>query len=375
MNTQLIHLTVRLILFSLLIYCGACDHKQKANTDDQDNQLINGLVYPSGLQEQMIARPDSNYRFLHDCVITGFHNTLYAAWYNCPETEIADQSVIRGRYSTDKGQTWSDVKCFAQDSTNRMMYVPPAFGQADDRLFLYVSRMTGHDQVHDILIFKLDEAAHHFTKVDSISIPFIINTTVTKLDNGTMIAGGRRANKPGELPLIPAVLISDSGSPLGPWRVADLQNNSSNPDGTAFQYPETGLIANGSTVTAIVRGEQSRPLVYHSQDFGNTWSKPTFIDFPFSGQSKITCGTLSDGRDYIIGNAEGYDREKLVIAFREKGGKSFTKAYLLQNGNNAKLNASPEWSYPTAWESDNRLYVIYTSEKKAATLSIIPLDK
>jgi hypothetical protein len=373
MNLSIASITFKLIFFCVLIQCGACDTKQRAYDYDKGQKFIKGLEYPTGLEEQMIALPDSNYRFLHDCVITSFKNTLYAAWYNCPETEIADRSVIRGRYSTDNGATWSAVKYFAQDSTNRMMYVPPAFGQADSNLFLYVTRMSGHDQVHDILIFKLNEAAHNFTKVDSISIPFIINTSIIKLDNGTLIAGGRRANRPGALPLIPAVLISDSGSPLGPWRTADLQKDSNNPDGTAFEYPETGLIATGSALTAVVRGEQSRPIVYHSDNYGNSWSVPTFIDFPLSGQSKITCGTLSDGRDYIIGNAEGHDREKLIIGFRAKGEKSFTKSYLLQNGENAKLRASPEWSYPTGCESNNHLFVIYTSAKKAATLSIIPL--
>jgi hypothetical protein len=373
MKTHITYFTVRLALFTILIYCGACDRKQKANTNVKDREFINGLGYPGGLQEQMIALPDSSYRFLHDCVITGYHNILYAAWYNCPEKEIADQSVIRGRYSADKGNTWSEIKCFAQDSTNKLMYVPPAFGQVNDQLYLYVSRMSGHDQVHDILIFRLNESEKTFVQVDSIPVPFIINTAVTKMQNGALIAGGRRTTQAGTLPLIPAVLISDSGSPLGPWRVVDIQKHSNNPDGTPFSYPETGLITNGSALTAIVRGEQSRPLVYHSKDYGNSWSTPSVIDFPLSGQSKITCGTLSDGRDYIIGNAEGYDRDKLIIGFRDKGEKSFAKAYLLQNGENAKLKASPEWSYPTAYESDNLLHVIYTSEKKAATLSIFPL--
>lgn len=340
----------------------------------RQNSFPEVLSYPKNISEQILYRPDSNFRFLHDCVITSYKNTLYTAWYNCPDGEIEEQSVIRGRYSNDYGKTWSSVQCFAQDSTHRMMYVPPAFSELDGALYLYVSRMSGHDQVHDVLIFKLNESTKTFVKKDSISIPFIINTSVTKLQNGKLIAGGRRSNEVGSLPLIPAILISDSGSPRGPWRAVDIQSTSKNPDGSLFEYPETGLIIHGPKISAIVRGEQSRALIYESADFGNSWSPPNFILLPISGKSKITAGTLSNGRDYVIGNREGMDRDQLIIAFRNKGSKRFMKTYLLQNGPNPKLEASPEWSYPSAHELHGKLYIIYTSEKKSASMSVIPLD-
>lgn len=362
-------------LVILLISCAPSFGQNSGSTISEatKSEMISVLDYPKGIQEQILTRPDNKYRFLHDCVIANHKNVLYAAWYNCPDGEIEDESVIRGRYSVDKGKTWSEIRYFARDSTNKLMYVPPAFGVINGALYMYVSRMTGHDQVKDILLFKLNEKKKNFIKVDSIPIPFIINTSVTLMENGKLIAGGRRSEVPGTLPLIPAVLISDNGSALGPWRVIDIQKDSKNPDGTPFEYPETGLITRGAEITAIVRGEQQNPLVYKSPDFGTTWSLSNEINFPFAGASKITCGVLSDGRDYVIGNVQGFGRNKLIIGFRNKGSETFSKAYLLQDGENTKLNASPEWSYPSACELENKLYVIYTSGKKASALSIIPL--
>jgi hypothetical protein len=364
------------LLFVLAVFC-TCTHGQNIDNKVSASEAaaIASLGPLSGTQEQILALPDAHYRFLHDCAITSYKNVLYAAWYNCPDNEIEDESVIRGRYSVDEGKTWSAIQYFARDTTNKYMYVPPAFGNINADLYLYVSRMTGHDQVQDLLVFKLDEQRKEFVQVGHVAIPFIINTAVIGMKNGKLIAGGRRTDTPGTLPLIPAVLISDNGSPLGPWRIVDVQADGKNPDGTSFVFPETGLITNGAELTAIVRSEQQQPVVYKSTDFGTSWAITTPIDLPLSGSSKITCGTLSDGRDFVIGNVRGYDRDKLIIGFRNKGSKKFSKVYLLQDGNNKKLGTSPEWSYPSACEFNKKLYVAYTSGKKAATLSIIPLTK
>ena len=374
MNLQTRTVFLKTILILLVISCVSASAQNAPGQVAEITQspLIKDLQYPKGIQEQILARPDDKYRFLHDCVITSYKNVLYAAWYNCPESEITDESVIRGRYSTDKGKTWSEIRYFARDTSNKFMYVPPAFGVLNGELYLYVSRMTGHDQVRDILIFKLNKKDKSFYEVGAIAIPFIVNTSVAVMQNGKLIAGGRRTDVPGTLPLIPAVLISDSGSPLGPWRTIDIQKDGKNPDGTPFKFPETGLIAHGAELTAIVRGEKKNPLVYKSNDFGTSWSLSGSIDF-LAGGSKITCGTLSDGRDYIIGNVQGFGRNKLILAVRAKGSEAFSKAYLLQDGKNTNLNAAPEWSYPSAWEVDRQLFVIYTSGKKAAALSSIPV--
>ncbi len=120
---------------------------------------VNDISMNSNTRAQIIQRPDDTYKFLHDCMIISYHEKLYAAWYNCPVHEMADKSVIRGRISCDNGETWSDVITMAEDLSGKYIYVPPAFGicPADDRLYLFATRMTGCDLVHDFEIFCLNE--------------------------------------------------------------------------------------------------------------------------------------------------------------------------------------------------------------------------
>ena len=76
--------------------------------------------------------------------------------------------------------------------------------------------------------------------------------------------------------------------------------------------------------------ERKVPLVYLSQDYGETWSDAFSYDIPFS-DSKIYAGTLSDGRNYIIGNWYP-GREKLVLAFSKPKESTFETGIILQNG-------------------------------------------
>ena len=67
------------------------------------------MLYPAESLDIMVHRAGSdNYHFLHDAAIVQHKNTLYTAWYNCPQGEMQESSLIRGRRSGDGGLTWSD---------------------------------------------------------------------------------------------------------------------------------------------------------------------------------------------------------------------------------------------------------------------------
>jgi len=331
------------------------------------------LSFPPGLEEKVLAAPDDEYRFLHDCAIVAHRGILYAAWYNCPRGEMQEKSVIRGRRSTDGGASWSDISVFAEDPTGRWMYVPPWFASTPEGLFLLVTRMTGVDLVHDVSVFRWEESRGAFEYVRTLPIPFLGNTPACRLVGGRLIVGGRRSPAPGALPLIPAVLISDSGRVDAEWRTVDIAPGPRLPDGTEFVYPETGLDIDGAELTALVRNDNGSPLLYRSSDSGEHWTGPFFHNYPLE-RKKITAGRLSGGERYVIGNLSRYGLDKLVIAFSSASSEKLSRAWLLQDGYNRKLDAHPEWSYPAAWEFDGRLYVIYTSAKTGAALSILPLE-
>ena len=82
------------------------------------------LTRPHGVRDLIVHRAGADeYDFLHDSTIVEHRGMLFAAWYNCPEREIVDASLIRGRRSRDGGITWSDVETIAEDSDRKIFYV------------------------------------------------------------------------------------------------------------------------------------------------------------------------------------------------------------------------------------------------------------
>ena len=126
--------------------------------------------------------------------------------------------------------------------------------------------------------------------------------------------------------------------------------------------------------------ERRVPIIYESCDNGESWSKPLTHNIPFLS-SKIYSGTLSDGRNYVVGNLD-VERKTLAIFFSEPGEFVFTKAFLLQDGMSETIgNGIETWQYPCAYEADGNLYVLYSAGKKVdnvfkrgAVISVIPLD-
>ena len=86
-------------------------------------------------------------------------------------------------------------------------------------------------------------------------------------------------------------------------------------DGSKFVHPETSLIVSDAAIYAFCRNDcHNVPILYISKDNGESWSEALTHDIPL-GACKIYSGTLSDGRNYIIGNI-GSAREKLCGIFK-----------------------------------------------------------
>ena len=153
--------------------------------------------------------------------------------------------------------------------------------------------------------------------------------------NGKLLLPGRIAELDG-FPNTPAVLISDSGKIDDDWRLVYIQENGDLPDGSKLVHPEITAIIEDNKIAMFSRDDERKvPLVYLSQDYGETWSDAFSYDIPFS-DSKIYAGTLSDGRNYIIGNWYP-GREKLVLVFSKPKENTFETGIILQNGFSDRL--------------------------------------
>lgn len=333
------------------------------------------LEHNNKFKTYWVSKASEEFTFLHEAAIIKFKNILFSAWYNNSEKELQGVTPIRFSRSFDDGKTWDTPKIVANDEKGEIIYCPPVFGILNNKLYMFLNEMVSADHMHALDLYVYNEAEEIFECVWSKPIPFKLNTNIYKLSDNKLILPGRVAELDG-FPVTPAVLISESNDIDEGWNVFKIQNDGSLPCGVEFIHPETSLIFNNDKLYAFVRNcIRKVPLVYISDDLGKTWSKPYAHDIPFSN-SKIYSGMLQDGRNYVIGNlAPG--RSKLAIFFSKPNTMEFDKGYLFQDDYSIDLNVSGKWHYPSAYEGDGKLYVIYTYNDtlnhRSAVITVIDL--
>ena len=338
--------------------------------------LLENLMEQAAVDTAPIAvhLPDERFRFLHEAAIIEYHGVLYASWYNCPQKELQGYTPICGKRSRDGGRTWSELEIIADDPTGQILYCPPVYGIDNDRLYMLMNQMVAPDHIHSLDLYCLNPETDAFELCWSRSIPFKLNTNVVTLPNGKRMLPGRMGELDG-FPNTPAVLISDSGRIDAEWRLVKIAENGDLWDGKQLVHPELSVICAQNTLYMFCRNDQSRvPLVYLSQDCGETWSAPYSHDLPYVS-SKIYCGDLSDGRHYLIANTDRFNRSKLSVYLTADTTLRFTKEIVLMDaGENAEGGAC---HYPAACEADGRLYIIatigYEQGQRGASLFTINL--
>ena len=321
--------------------------------------------------------PEGEYQFLHEAAIIEYHEVLFASWYSNFKTELNGRTPICERRSYDGGKTWSDIKIIADDGSERIIYCPPVYGICDDKLYMLINEMVKADHIHALDLFVLDEESDRFVKLWSRPIPFKLNTNVVTLNNGKLMLPGRIAEIDG-FPNTPAVLISDSGKIDAEWRLVKIAENGKLPDGEEYVHPECSSVVLENIVYMFCRNDNRHvPIMYISEDNGETWSEPMAINIPFI-HSKIYSGTLSDGRNYVVGNVLNIDRTKLAIYFSEKGSMHFNDAILLTDGAISEFPDAKAWHYPCAVESNGELKIIcslsYENDSRGAALITVPIN-
>jgi predicted neuraminidase len=193
------------------------------------------------------------------------------------------------------------------------------------------------------------------------------------MDNGNWIMAGRMALEIGELPLIPAVLISNGDDLAGDWRIVKLQEEKLPPG----NCPETTLWVSENELIAFTRSNGKQPHLYTSRNFGRDW-KPVNGHDLFINTSKPYAGTLSTGQHYLIFNApipgeNGWNqRGALAIALTDAGGERLVKAWKVREANGLPHS----YHYPSAIEHHGNLYIVYTASFKdyrLCELAVLPV--
>ena len=244
------------------------------------------------------------------------------------------------------------------------MYCPPVFGISDNTLYMLVNTMKGFDNITSLELYRWNEQTETFDKVWRKPMCFKINTNVVTLPNGKLMIPGRSGTI-GKNPLNPAVLISDSGKIDGNWRIVTV-------DPVKRTAPETTVMVVGKTLYMFSRSDSPElTLVYVSTDNGETWSAPATQDIPLRSV-KMYAGTLKDGRNYIVGNAEVAGRTRVILYLSEKNSCRFTKQVVLYDAANPTVAKTEMCHYPCVYESGGKLYITLTVGYKK-TSNIVPV--
>ena len=327
------------------------------------------------IQSIPVCVPDNSFKFLHEAAIIEYNNVLFASWYHCPEKELEGYTPICGKRSFDGGKTWSDLEFICKGKNEKIMYCPPVYGICDGKLYMLVNQMVAPDHIHSLDLYTLNTETDKFDLLWSKPIPFKLNTNVVTLPNGKLMLPGRVGELDG-FPNTPAVLISDSGKIDTEWRLVKIASNGTLPDGTEFVHPEISVICAEDILYMFNRNDRRRvPLVYISKDCGETWSDAITYDIPCI-PSKIYCGSLSDGRHYLICNTEKLNRNKLEVYFTNDESVEFTKKLTLFDTDEDMWGGM---HYPAAPEYNGYLYVIatkgYENGARGAELFKISLEE
>ena len=324
-----------------------------------------------GQRVQIVQRADDVFPFLHDTMIAFLGGRLLMAWYNCSEAEIVGRTVIRGRWSADGGKSWSEPEIICEDSSGMHM-VPVTFSEYGEEIWAYVTKMRAHDRPTGYVCLKYD--GHSWSAQEQRREPLLLNTLPQTI-GGQWIAGGRKASRPGELPLIPVVAISEQKR-CADWTTIPLIAER---EAIALQYPETAILVDRANIDAIVRNDDGPMLTFESSDGGKQWRGPFACDIPIL-PAKMYGGSLPDGRQYLLYNEQTKDhsRSRLVLAVRKGHGAPFDRSYLLADGYDAETGAGPNWHYPCACIADGWMYVSCTasdqSVRRNGALFSFPLE-
>ncbi|MBB3129140.1 hypothetical protein FHS19_003815 [Paenibacillus rhizosphaerae] len=348
------------------------------------------MSYPSGMT-RLIAHDGrlDLLPFLHDCTITSHYGRLYLGWYNSTDAEICGSSLIRGRYSEDGGENWSEVfNVVGEIGSAEEHFVPASFFVHEGKLYSLITEMGGKNLSISLDLFQAPESSlNDWERVSVISGGFLSNSPPILMDTGDYIAGVWMPLK-GDTPAFPAVLISQGLNISKPWRCSFLYDPLA-PDAVKIRCPEITLVVRGSAVTAYVRNDEGKfgdltsgpSFVFTSEDYGKSWSNPARITTMPVGNSKMFAGILSDGRRYIIyNNDRGYfKRDLLCIALTEPGEVEYTKAYKLFEDSVTEFDGrGGYWFYPCACEQEGVLYIACTLQEqdgvRSAVIARIPVD-
>jgi len=336
--------------------------------EPEPNKNIENISVHRGEKDQ--------YEFLLGASIEVLNETLFAAWGNSRKKENDKFSVMAGKKSYDKGQTWKDFTIIAHEAEEGYCHSHGVLCSANNELWAFVPKARFHhlDHFPDLKV----EGYRYDLKNDKwLSQGTLINEKFwplcrpEKLPQGGLMMAGlyHDAKYPNSSP---AVAICE-GTDLTQWEIISLPR----PNGIGDLWGEASVFTHGNDIWLVSRYEEKQIAVASvSHDNGRTWAPLRETNFPMSS-AKISAGTLSSGHHYIVHNLKtSAYREKLAISLSKPDQILFEKTYLIKDGYDRDPRfacGSHQFAYPYTLEFEGKLYIIYAVNKEDCDLSILSL--
>ena len=355
--------------------------------------------------ELLHATPETGTFNLHG-YLTYYKGVLFACWDSQARDENTSGQHGVFRYSTDDGETWSDLKSLFPSLADNVpaseteqpnpFQTSQGFVKIADRLYV----VTCVDKA-------LNEKVYRYNEVSRIRIGFLAREVRADGTPGDIFWLSDTAPEPepgypaypaGDPVLVakinayfkePANLLQllfrprehpDSDDdhrmtePTPPWRLDD---------GTWVRlYRDAGSI-HAKNRAELEVSKSRRNYAAFSFDDGKTWTTPTWTSFPDSC-ARSNAGKLPDGQVYVINN--------ILTMPPSKGGRSMLAISLSRDGLNfdrmaviqfvappqryqGKAKRSNGFQYPHSIVVGEYLWVIYSVNKEDMEVARIPLSE
>jgi len=339
------------------------------------------------------AFAEDGYRFLHGVALVWHKGRLYASFGHNRGAENTATEEARGRVSDDGGATWGDVFTLATAPEPGIAVSHGVFCSLHGELWAFHGAYRGTMENVHTRAYLLDDKtgiwAHRGVVIEGGFWP--LQEPLKMVDGNWIMAGvsARGDCSPGGMHP-PAVAISH-GDDFTRWDLVVIPCPA-----PGNVWGESGVFVDGRRVVNVARyGAEPVALMSVSEYCGRSWSPSTPSNLPMT-TSKPYCGTLRDGRHYLIGTTTadgGHKRAPLTIALARPGESAFSSVFAIRRaecpGSAVESHPDCQLAYPYAVEYEGNLYVGYSNNgggvgrsgegretwnNNSAELAVIPVE-
>jgi Neuraminidase (sialidase) len=273
-----------------------------------------------------------------------------------------DTATIAGRYSNDRGETWSkeDVTLVANEGAMNVMSAS-LLRLRDGRIAMFYLKKNSVSDCHPFLRYSSDEAKSWSEPVACVreeGYYVLNNDRVIQLRSGRLlmpVALHPTVNgKLGSKGIAMAYLSDDAGKT---WRRSETMLHDTREDRAGFQEPGVVELKNGD-VLMFIRTTLGSQYFSYSKDGGNTWSdaQPSSLKSPLSPASMKRIPSTGDL--LAVWNDHSGAPEEFKATLKNGGKRTPLTVAISKDDGNTWVNTRNLLDDPGGWYCYTAIYFV-----------------